>query len=106
MSVPELRVHLSHKADRDIEDIFLYSIRAWGEDQATVYQMAFDQALQSLHEYPHIGWTRDDVFPGCRSLAVKHHIMYYHQPGPNVVEVLRILHRRQDAQRMIDPPIN
>jgi hypothetical protein len=41
--------------------------------------------------------ARDDRFPGCRSLQVEQHVIYFCQPDPDEIEVIRILHQRQDA---------
>ena len=44
-----------------------------------------------LSQHPETGRHRDDLFPGCRSVQVAHHVIYYHQPDPTEIEVLRIL---------------
>jgi plasmid stabilization system protein ParE len=61
-------------------------------------------ALDRLSRYPESGQPRADCFPGCRSLQVEQHVIYYHQPHPDEIEVLRILHQRQDASAAVTDP--
>ena len=38
MSHPEYKLSLSKKAQEDFEDILLYTLQAWGEEQMYVYR--------------------------------------------------------------------
>ena len=104
MSVRKLAVRLSREADRDVLDILLYTRRAWGAKQQATYETVMIQALEMLSQHPQAGRPRDDLFPGCRSIQVEQHIMYYHQPKAAEIVVRRILHRRQDASAAVQEP--
>ncbi len=82
----------------------LYTRRAWGEKQQLSYEAAIDQALDMLSTHPLAGRPRDDLFPGCRSIQVEQHIIYFHQPRADEIEVLRILDHRQDASPAVKDP--
>jgi toxin ParE1/3/4 len=104
MSARRSAIQLTPQADRDYENILLYTERTWGEEQSATYQAAIAQALSALRDHPRVGRSRDDLFPGCRSIHVEQHVVYFHQPRPGEIEVLRILHHRQDASAAAQEP--
>lgn len=104
MSVRRLAIRFTREADDDLESISLYTWHTWGEKQATIYEATIAKTLELLREHPQLGQPRDDLFPGCRIILVEQHIIYYHQPHEAEIEVLRILHHRQDATGQIDAP--
>jgi plasmid stabilization system protein ParE len=97
MSVPRPEVRLTLRAEQDYEDITLYTRRTWGERQKITYRKAIGQALRRLRDHPELGRSEDEHFLGCRALRVEQHDIYYHQPRPEEIVVVRILHIRQDA---------
>jgi toxin ParE1/3/4 len=104
MSARKLAVRLSREADRDVLDILMYTQRTWGTKQQATYETVIIQALEMLSQHPETGRHRDDLFPGCRSVQVEHHVIYYHRPDPTEIEVLRILHHRQDPSAAVKVP--
>ena len=96
-SARKVEVQLTSEALRDVDHILTFSHRTWGPRHRARYRAAIFQALDRLSSYPESGRPRDDRFPGCRSLQVEQHVIYFHQPRPDEIEVLRILHQRQDA---------
>jgi toxin ParE1/3/4 len=104
MSAPRAAIQLTPQAERDYENILLYTQRTWGDDQSAIYQAAIAQALSALSDHPRIGRSRDDLFPACRSIQVEQHVVYFHQPRADEIEVLRILHHRQDASGAVQEP--
>ena len=75
-----------------------------GTRQRANYRAAIYRALDRLSRYPEAGRPRDDRFPGCRRLQVEQHVMYFHRPRPGEIEVLRVLHQRQDASAAVKEP--
>ncbi|MBA3451380.1 MAG: type II toxin-antitoxin system RelE/ParE family toxin [Chloroflexia bacterium] len=104
MSAHSVDVQLARSAHRDIDDILLYTRRTWGNHQRANHRAAIYQALDMLSRYPEAGRARDDRFPGCRSIQVEQPIIYFHQPQAGEIEVLRILHHRQDASAAVPEP--
>ena len=101
MSAHRSSLRLTRAADRDLLDILLYTRRNWGQAQEATYRSAITQALRTLRAFPESGQPRDDLFPGCRSIHVGQHVIYYHQPDPTTIVVQRILHSRQDASAAV-----
>jgi plasmid stabilization system protein ParE len=85
-------------------DILAYTGRVWGARQRATYQAALVRALDRLSQFPEAGLPCDDRFLGCRSLQLEQHVMYFHQPRPDEIEVLRILHQRQDSSAAVKDP--
>ena len=104
MSARRSAIRLTPQADRNYENILLYTERTWGEKQSATYQAAITQALSALRDHPRVGRSRDDLFPGCRSIQAEQHVIYFHQPRAGEIEVLRILHHRQDASAAVEEP--
>ena len=98
MSARKRPVRLAPDAQRDYDDILLHSFLTWGETQMQHYRSALDRGLVAIGDHPEIGRPRDQLLPGCRSLQVEHHELYY-RIKPDVIEVVRILHERADAAR-------
>ena len=96
MSSRRLPVLLSPRAEEDFGAILLYGVNTWGEDQADAYEDAIDRALDRLGRFPRMGRARDEIFPGCRSLPVEQHAIYYHADR-RMVTIDRILHAKMDA---------
>ena len=68
------RLVLSPLAQEDYEDIAVYAVTTWGEEQWVSYEGALVQALTALAETPLLGRPRDDLRPGARSLRVREHV--------------------------------
>src|SRR5215211_4370543 len=87
MSARKLAVRLSREADRDVLDILLYTRRTWGTEQQATYETVMIRALEMLSQHLEAGRPRDDIFPGCRSVQVEQHVIYYHQPEAKEIVV-------------------
>ena len=104
MSVRRVEVRLSRAAVRDVDHILAYTQRTCGVCQRAHYRAEIYRALERLSHFPEAGRPRDDRCPGCRSLQVEEHVIYFYQPGPDEIEVIRILHQRQDASAAVNEP--
>jgi toxin ParE1/3/4 len=104
MSARRSAIQLTPQADRDYENNLLYTERTWGETQSATYQTSIAQALSALRDHPLVGRPRDDLFPGCRSIQAEQYVIYFHQPRAQEIDLLRILHRRQDASAAVQEP--
>ena len=100
MSSRRLSDVLSPKARADVEDILAFGVREWGELNAASYESALERALANLSEFPEMGRARDDLRPGCRGLAVEHHVILY-RADEYKVEIVRIVHRKADIGRQL-----
>jgi toxin ParE1/3/4 len=88
----------SPEAEDDVRGILAYSLTEWGEAQRDVYAAALDAAFQRLIDFPEIGRSRPEFFPGCRTLPVERHIIYY-RLDETTIRIVRVLHMKMDAAR-------
>ncbi len=90
------RLHLTADAQADLRSILRYTARQWDIRQRDIYRGHLDEGMNTLLEFPDRGHERDDLYPGCRALRVKQHVLYYRLTETHVI-VGRVLHVRQDA---------
>ncbi|MFD4369950.1 type II toxin-antitoxin system RelE/ParE family toxin [Rhodococcus sp. NPDC058521] len=89
------RYLLSPAAQADLEHIWDYTADRWDVDQAEEYLRAVDRAAAN----PRVCRACDEVRTGYRMLAAGSHTLYYRLTAEGVVDVVRVLHQRMDADR-------
>jgi toxin ParE1/3/4 len=77
MSKTGFRYRLSQEADRDLQDIFDYTAREFGLDQAIAYVSGFEEIFVNLAANPGLGRKRDEVRNGLRSFVKGNHTLFY-----------------------------
>jgi toxin ParE1/3/4 len=96
MSTKQLVIAAAAKID--LKDIYQYGLRQWGKVQSDRYLENIKDQLWSLREQPLIGVDRSELLPGVRSLPIESHTLFY-RTTTGRVEIIRVLHGRQDPQR-------
>ena len=91
---------LSPKAQRDIEDIFEYTVRQWSVAQALHYTDILEAACASLAEAPLRSQDCAAIRPGYRRRNVAQHVIYFKRMDYGIA-IIRILHQRMDQTRHI-----
>ena len=89
---------ISPAAEADLRDIYQYGLRHWGQAQSGIYLETLNGLLWSLTEQPLMGTERPELLTGIRSLTFENHILFY-RVAVKRVEVVRVLHHRQDPAR-------
>lgn len=89
----ELR--LSAEAESDPRALLVSSLLHWGPEARDAYAESLGSAFAELTLFPELGRPRDDLYPGCRALRVRQHVIFY-EVGDAIVSVARILHSRMD----------
>lgn len=92
------RFFLSERAALDLRDLKVESLRKWGDAQTYTYLDALEKRLQWLADSPYLGRSRDEVREGLRSYSEGSHVVFYRARADGI-EVVGILHQRQDLQR-------
>lgn len=96
--MPAYQLIIAPAAKNDLREIYRYGLRQWGQAQSDSYLAAIKDQFWSLTEQPLIGIERTDLLPNTRSLPSQSHTLFY-RVTTNRVEIIRILHSRQDPQR-------
>jgi toxin ParE1/3/4 len=85
-------------AKNDLKAIYQYSLRLWGQAQAESYLYTIKNQFWLLTEQPFLGTERPELLPDTRSLVIESHTLFY-RVTTSRVEIMRVLHGRQDPQR-------
>lgn len=88
---------LSPAAQADLGQIWDYSARNWGEEQADRYILGIRDACGALSDGSRQGRPVEAIRPGYRKLAVEAHFLFYRITKAGLIDVIRILHQRMDV---------
>ena len=64
-------------AKTDLEDIYQYGLRQWGQVQSDHYLENIKKQLLTLTKQPLIGIERPKLLPDIRSLPINSHTLFY-----------------------------
>lgn len=92
------RLVVTRTAEQDLREIARYSETKWGAGQKTRYLDALAALMRRLCEQPSLGLPREEIAPGCRSIASQQHVLFY-KDLPETVQILRVLHGNMDFRR-------
>ena len=96
--MPAHQLVIAPAAKTDLKDIYQYGLRQWGQTQSESYLENIKQQIWTLTEQPLIGVDRSELLSGARSLPIENHTLFY-RATLDTVEIIRVLHGRQDPQR-------
>jgi toxin ParE1/3/4 len=85
-------------AKNDLKDIYQYGLRQWGQSQSESYLSTIKKQFWLLAQQSLMGTERPELLPNTRSLPIESHTLFY-RVAVNRVEIIRVLHGRQDLQR-------
>lgn len=86
---------LSEAADKDLEDIFDYTIEYFGFEQAEKYLLEIEKIFNDLYLHPKSGKIRNEIKKELYSFPKDNHIIFY-RILENHIYVVRVLHGSMD----------
>jgi len=95
--VTDYNLVLSPRSLDDLKGIYQYGVLNWGAVQASDYLDTLKAYFWKLTEQPKIGVEREELLLHMRSFSVEHHIVFYRLQS-DYIEIVRVLHTRQDPQ--------
>src|SRR5688572_5410799 len=96
------RLRVLDAAERDLDDILIYTREHWGTGQSRRYRNDLRRAMNALRDFPELGPRRDDLYSGCRMLTVQQHNVNYRITDEEIV-IGRLPHANQDPTGKVDP---
>ena len=93
-----MRIEISDRADCDLEDIYQYSARQFGEAQAEKYYWSLWDTFRVLAANPFAGRKRVTFSPPLRSHHHQKHVIFYRVCDDHIL-IVRVLHERMDPER-------
>lgn len=91
---------LTPAAERDLESIWIYTLRRWGVEQADRYIDILTATFAELAQSPKSAPACDHIRPGYRRRSVERHMIYFRITAYGVA-IIRVLHDRMDAPRFL-----
>lgn len=88
---------LSHLAEVDLEEIWLYTFKNWSIEQADSYHRSLVAAFEGLAAGIKQGRPAE-VLPDFQKYLCGSHVVYF-LDYPDYLDVIRVLHQRQDVER-------
>jgi len=88
---------LSPLAETDLEEIWLYTLKNWSMVQADIYLKELVSAFEGLAAGTKQGRPAD-VLPEFQKYLCGSHVIYFLENADHL-DIIRVLHQRQDAQR-------
>jgi toxin ParE1/3/4 len=88
---------LSPLAEADLEEIWLYTRKHWSLEQADTYHNSLVSAFEGLAAGTKQGRPAD-VLPDFQKYLCGAHVIYFLDFHDHI-DVIRVLHQKQDAQR-------
>lgn len=95
---------LSVAADEDIEEIFEYTDKEYGQDQAIQYLSDLEELFAQLTDTPALGKSRDEIKTGLRSFPKAEHIVFY-RVLKDRIRIVRVLHASRDLPKFFEKPL-
>lgn len=92
------RCTLSPRAELDLEEIWDYTAKRWGLDQAEIYTRQIWHDMQSVATQPDIARSCSDVRTGYYKYYSGSHAIFFRLTDSGI-DVVRILHERMDIDR-------
>jgi len=89
---------LTPAAERDLENIWLYTRQQWNTAQADLYIDILVNAFTELAQTPNTDPGCDHIRNGYRRLSVVRHMIYFRVTDFGIT-IVRILHDRMDTPR-------
>ena len=93
---------LSPAAQADLSEIWDYTAEHWGEAQAERYTRDIQATCEGLSDGNLVGLSAEAIRAGYWKIAVGSHVIYYREREVTL-EIVRILHRRMDVSRHLQP---
>lgn len=95
-----LYLHLTPKAQSDLEEIWLYSVKTRGHEQADLYLDTLEMVFETLCSLPELAREYTELTPAVRMHQTGQHVIVYQAQADHLV-VIRILGVRQNWRGVI-----
>lgn len=94
-----MQYKISQEANRDIENIWLYTYENWSLEQADRYFNLILDEIEYLAENSESGKNYDYIRKGYYRSRMKSHFIFYKiNLQKEEIEIIRILHQRMDIE--------
>jgi len=71
------RFTLSPRAQADLDEIWDYTVKHWGVDQAEFYVRLIETAIKTVAAEPRRGWSCDEIRQGYKKYSTGSHLLFF-----------------------------
>lgn len=89
---------LTPRAERDLEEIWLYTYSNWPLEQADHYHDEIMSGISAITAAPGPGQRLEDVRPGYQRYRCGAHFIFYRHAKGGLIEIIRVLHEKMDFE--------
>lgn len=89
---------LTEDAERDVIDIYLFTLEHFGLTQAEKYSAEIFARFGAIGKTPSLGRDYSAIYPGTYRINQGSHAVYYRRNDDSIL-ILRILHQSMDPAR-------
>jgi toxin ParE1/3/4 len=97
-----VKYRISSKAVEDLDEIWIHTFENWSIEQADRYYNLLIDEIKFISDSPLNGKAVDYIKIGYRVTRVKSHLIFYKESDNNIIEVIRILHKRMDIENRLN----
>lgn len=98
MNSPVKKYRTSGKADRDIKEIYKYTVREFGFPQGGRYLAALYECFEMLGAQPDAGHATASISKDYRRFEYESHVIFYKKRRADIL-IIRVLHEKMDPGR-------
>ena len=98
------KFRISRAADADLRNIAEHTRQHWGEPQRDAYITELFDAFKRLAKTPEIAAGADHVRDGYRKFPQGSHVIFFRKSEKHGIEIVRVLHKRMDAEAQLRSP--
>jgi toxin ParE1/3/4 len=85
------KIYTQVLAKQDLKNIWLYSFKNWGAEQADCYFDELNSAFALITENPELGFACDYIREGYRQFHINRHLVFYRVTATKI-HIVRVLH--------------
>ena len=89
---------ISPRAQGDLDEIWTYTTKRWGVDQAEIYIREIGKHIEAVAARPAMGRACPEIRDGYHRYRAASHVLFYRLIDDGI-DVVRILHERMDFGR-------
>lgn len=93
-----MQYRITYPAEEDMVEVWRYTFRKWGEEQADLYIDTLLLRYIWLTDNPSLWKPRPEIAADMYSYTHKSHVIFFHVTN-DVMDILRVLHVKMDFPR-------
>lgn len=93
--------NLTKLAQRDLRNIWAYTVREWSVEQAEKYVGGLLACFEGLANDYIVGKPAEHIRPGYRKTLYGKHYIFYRTGINDIIEIIRVLHVLMDIENQL-----